>query len=84
MYFLGRHQWKSGAQVKAQLVAEDRQGAGTGTIFLGGAVFADVAHEFQVLSHGALSLGCRDEVSGRRAPTIRDDQQDDAAQDHGQ
>ena len=48
---LGREQRKSGAEVEAHLVAEDRQRSGARTIVLALTVVAHVAHEIEVFAH---------------------------------
>src|SRR5208283_2073199 len=64
MQLLGRHQRKSCAQIKSQLLAEERPGAGTGAVLLGHALLADSAHEFQILSHGVTGP----QVAARKLP----------------
>ena len=49
MQLLGRHQRKATRQIKAHLVAENRQRAGSGAVILPDAMLAHMAHEIEIL-----------------------------------
>ena len=53
MAALGRHQRETFLQVKAHLVAENGDGAGTGTVVFLGALIEHLLHQFKILFHAS-------------------------------
>jgi hypothetical protein len=57
MQALGRDERETILQVKTQLLAERRNGAGPGTVAFANAVVTDICKKFQVLFHACLDVG---------------------------
>ena len=76
MTALGRHQRESFLQVKTHLVAEDRDGAGTGAVIFLRALGEHFLHQIKILFHGSsrsLLL---------RTTTVRPDHHNDTRKHH--